>query len=595
MHKKIWRTLALALILALAIEGTTALAAFAVKMSKKTAVIDLAEENTLTLTTNAPASLKDDLQWKSKKTSIATVSGGVVTAKKVGKVQIGVRAKGGAWSVCTVTVKDSRAPKQVLLSVPKASLSVGETLELKASVLPSTTSQAVKWQTSKSSVVRVSTEGVITAVKPGIARIKASSVRAPSVYKVITVTVEESVKPKSVELTGATDDLEVGGKLTLKATVSPEDANAKIKWTSSDTTVATVSSAGVVLAKKVGKTTITATSAVASTVRASRTINVVDPNAVDSVSIEQTDLYLYVDKATALTAKVLPASSGAKVTWSSSDTAIVAVTSDGKAVGRKVGVATITAKAGSKSDNIEIRVLSDERETTLPEKFVASAGAISANHNKITDIYASAIAELEASLASKKISARERANRKEILQRGFLMYDVPWASDTNVRYWSGSTYYIADRIYFGMPYTQTRRTFNLEKWLSSVTAVKRDGYYQISNMPNTSYAGNDCSSYVSMCQFGYNSASSYLNSTAMYSSTNYTTVADGFSKLIPGDILVKNGHVAMFLYYVNADRIMVIEQGGGSEPNTTACAIKSISGIYRAQGYRVRRKVGIGS
>jgi hypothetical protein len=51
----------------------------------------------------------------------------------------------------------------------------------------------------------------------------------------------------------------------------------------------------------------------------------------------------------------------------------------------------------------------------------------------------------------------------------------------------------------------------------------------------------------------------------------------------------------MFLYYVTPDRIMVLEQGGGSEPNTISCNIKTISGTYRPQGYRVRRKADLPS
>lgn len=595
--KKTLRALLLLLVVALALEAPAAMAV-AVKISRKTAVIDLADGNTLTLTSDAPARLKSKVRWKSKNPKIASVSGGVVTARRRGKTQIGVRIGSGPWSGCTVTVVDSRpsvsTPRSMTLSAPKAELVAGETFEVKATILPASAPQTVKWQSSKPSIAKVSPDGVITALKPGKLRVRAVSTRNPKLFKVINVEVSKVVAPTSLSLTPATTAMDINTRLTLKAMVSPATASNKINWTSSDPATAMVTN-GVVLARKEGSVTITATSAAAASVRVTRTIRITDPDAVTSVTIDQQDMYLGEEKATQLTAKVLPTTSRSKVSWSSSNTAIAAVDPSGKLVGRKAGTARITAKAGNRTDSVEVRVLSDKRVSVEPDRYVAAASAITANHNKILSVFGSAVMELEANLAAKKIGARERANRTDILRRGFLMYDVPWATDRNVTYWSGSTSYVANRIYFGMPYTQTNRTFHLDKWLKSLTNSKRDGYYQVTGMVDKKYPGNDCSSFVSMVQWNYNGANSYLNSRDIYVSSGYTTVSDGWSKLVPGDILVKRGHVAMFLYYVTPERIMVLEQGGGSEPNTVDCNIKSIAGVYRSQGYIVRRKAGIGS
>ena len=65
-------------------------------------------------------------------------------------------------------------------------------------------------------------------------------------------------KAKKVKVSG-NKTMTVGEKQTLKAVITPSKASQKVKWTSSNKKVATVSSTGVVTAKKAGKVTITAT------------------------------------------------------------------------------------------------------------------------------------------------------------------------------------------------------------------------------------------------------------------------------------------------------------------------------------------------
>lgn len=68
-------------------------------------------------------------------------------------------------------------------------------------------------------------------------------------------------KPKKITLNASKKTLTAGQKFTLKVKkVKPAKANKKVTWKSSKKSVATVSSKGVVKAKKAGKATITATS-----------------------------------------------------------------------------------------------------------------------------------------------------------------------------------------------------------------------------------------------------------------------------------------------------------------------------------------------
>ena len=70
---------------------------------------------------------------------------------------------------------------------------------------------------------------------------------------------ENATKPTGVTLDAASQELVVGETFTLVATVAPEDASQSVTWSSSDTSVATVNSSGVVTAKANGTATITAT------------------------------------------------------------------------------------------------------------------------------------------------------------------------------------------------------------------------------------------------------------------------------------------------------------------------------------------------
>ena len=592
------RWICFALMLALCLTALPASAAPTVAISKSSATINLSAGNTLQLSARlSSAKYEDKLLWKSGNTAIATVNqNGLVTAKKAGKVKIGVRIRGETgWSLCKLTIKaGGKKPTSIVLSQNTAQLLVGETLTLDATVKPAAASQSVTWKSSKPAVASVSANGTVTAKKPGKVLIRATSTANTKIKKSMQITVAAAVAPTKITLSPSSGSLEVGDKLALSATVSPEGASEKVKWTSTNSAVASVNSSGMVTAKKAGTATIRATSAVKSTVRGAVTITVTDPNAVTGIAISGGDFYLDKGASKTLTAVIKPAGSSAAVSWKSDNLSVASVTTSGKVTGLGSGTATITATAGGKSDSIQVKVLTDERETTLPEAYLTSSSKISANSKKIDAIYQSAMEELETCLAKGLISASERALRKEMIQRGFVMYDMAWSPSDNVRYWSGSTSYAEGRIYVGLPYTQLNRNYNLDKWLKNVSYQKSSGYYRVT-MPSTNYPGNDCSSFVSICQFGMNTAYSYLNTTAMYSSTQYKTITEGFANMMPGDVLVKKGHTALFLYYVTSDRIMVLEQGGGSEPNTVSCHIKSISGTYRPQGYRVRRKASLPS
>ena len=208
------------------------------------------------------------VKWSSSAKSVATVSAkGKVTAKKKGTVKITAKA-GNKKYVCTVKVEDP------ILNAKKATVYVGKSCQLRLGG----TTRKIKWSSNRTAIAKVSSTGVVTGKKAGTAVITAAV--GPRKYN-CTVTVKKA-KAKSrlvtkVSLNTGKVTIKKGGETGLKATVAPSNATNKgIKWSSSNTKVATVSSTGTVKAVQKGTAVITATAKDGSGKKATCKVTVTD-------------------------------------------------------------------------------------------------------------------------------------------------------------------------------------------------------------------------------------------------------------------------------------------------------------------------------
>lgn len=138
----------------------------------------------------------------------------------------------------------------------------------------------------------------------------------------------------------------------LKATVAPSNAtNKKVKWSSSDKTIATVDSKGKVTALKAGTCKITCKAADGSGAKATCTITV-KQTKVSSITLDKTKLSLKAGKSYALkVSSIKPADAyNKKVKWTTSDKKVATVDSSGKVTAVKKGKCVIrcTSADGSK-------------------------------------------------------------------------------------------------------------------------------------------------------------------------------------------------------------------------------------------------------
>ncbi len=197
-----------------------------------------------------------NISWKSSDTDVATVSGGVVTAKKAGTATI-TATVGNVSDTCKVTVTGINVTG-LSLTPQTAALQEGETKELKAVVTPlNASNQKIGWSTSNDKVAVVA-DGIVTAKKAGTAIITATT-EDGSFSQTCTITVKGAAV-SGIKLSKTTLELKKDAQSKLTVTVLPESAeNKNVSWSSSNEKVATVDKAGNVKAVAEGMAVITAT------------------------------------------------------------------------------------------------------------------------------------------------------------------------------------------------------------------------------------------------------------------------------------------------------------------------------------------------
>jgi trimeric autotransporter adhesin len=164
----------------------------------------------------------------------------------------------------------------------------------------------------------------------------------------------------TVTLDATTASVVVGATLTLNATPRDAQGNAlsghTVTWTTSDSTIASVSSAGLVTGKKVGTATITATSE-GKSAAATVTVTAV---AVASITLNASTATVVAGQKVTFTAVTKDASgnvlTGRTVTWGTSAAAVATVDANGAVSGVTPGTATITATSGTATASATVTV-----------------------------------------------------------------------------------------------------------------------------------------------------------------------------------------------------------------------------------------------
>ncbi|SFR67382.1 Ig-like domain-containing protein [Anaeromicropila populeti] len=284
--------------------------------------------------------------WTSKDPSIATVTkAGKVTGVSAGSTIILVKTASGKVEYLYITVFADVTG--MTLNYTTKTIVKGKTFTLKPVFTPTNPSNKnVKWQSANTKVATVTSGGVVKGIRGGVTVIACISEDGGYVANCV-VTVTQVVT--SITLNKSSYTLGIGKTVSLKATIKSNYAtNQKLKWTSSNIKVATVSSKGVVTGKKLGTITIKVAATDGSGEYATCKIRVV--RQATSITLNKTTLRMLVGTTTKIRASVSPSTATYRtVKWSTSDEEVATVDVNGNVSAVKEGSCKITAKAKDNS------------------------------------------------------------------------------------------------------------------------------------------------------------------------------------------------------------------------------------------------------
>ena len=307
-------------------------------------------------TVNPSDASDKSVTWSTSASSVATVaSDGTVTARGSGTAEITVRTTdGGKTAKCTVSV--AVPVSSVSVSPSSLSLTKGSTSTLFHTVLPANaTNKAVTWSSENTAVASVNQSGLVTAVGGGSTSIK---VKTADGGKVATCDVTVTVPVTGVSLNKSSFTLRIGYGETLTKTIQPSDAtNPAVTWSSSNNSIATVSTTGLVRGISVGTAVVTVRTADGS-YTANCTVTVTPIN-VTGVSLNQTTLSMSKGDTFTLVGTVSPTNAtNQNVSWSSDNTAVATVDENGlvTAVGGGSTYIRVTTEDGSKTASCKVTV-----------------------------------------------------------------------------------------------------------------------------------------------------------------------------------------------------------------------------------------------
>ena len=298
--------------------------------------------DTATLTASfVPANTTNrGLVWNSTNPAVATVSdNGFVTIHSVGMATVtATTVDGSDISASCSVIGNAVKVTGIRLYTPTGqaldSLRTGDNFTLCAKALPdNATSKAITWQSQQTSGIRIisqtDTTCVCQALSAGDFVITATAGDGSGVSADTSVTVLPTLA-ESLALSQDTVRLSLGDVIRYSYTLLPAETTDKsVRWSSSDTTVVSVTQQGYCFAVGVGEAIITLSTLDGSNLTATSVIQVADtvvpPTLASSLALSQHEVTLLLGDSLTLSYTLLPLeTTDPSVGWYCSDTTVIA-------------------------------------------------------------------------------------------------------------------------------------------------------------------------------------------------------------------------------------------------------------------------------
>ncbi len=286
------------------------------------------------------------VKWStSNKKKLTVTQKGVVKGVGYGTAYVYAKATDGSGVVAKYKIRVIRPVKKVTITPSRVNIYEGKAKQLKGKVTPNNASiKKLKWTSSDPSIATVDQTGEIVAVSEGRCNIYATSTDGNNKKAMCKVIVKKRVEATSIRLNSSKLTMLKGQTTTIEARMLPRNSTDSYKWYSTDKSVATVNSKGVVTARGQGSCEIVVVSTL-SGVEATCTINVIALNAT-TITLEQYD-YFDLD--------VLGDVQSTR--WLTSNRRVAVVSSSGVVTAKMAGTAIISAKVNGKLLTCKIRVV----------------------------------------------------------------------------------------------------------------------------------------------------------------------------------------------------------------------------------------------
>lgn len=255
---------------------------------------------------------------------------------RVGEYIATVTTTGGLKAECEVTVTSFSISSSV-------SVNMGNTKPLDSSLSPKGVEQQLTWSSTAEDIASVDENGIVTAIKPGTATIKAVSDVGMERSCLVTVTGYAN----KLILNKNTFNMAKGTTDRIIPSLLPEGSTDSVSYSSSNSSVAYVDSNGLITARSAGSAQITVTTSQGLKQYCSVVVQK-EVIPVTEFTISKTKLSLLPEQTAILTTEITPSNAtNTKVTWTSSNEEVATVNQGGTVTAIHSGTAQITASLGN--------------------------------------------------------------------------------------------------------------------------------------------------------------------------------------------------------------------------------------------------------